>query len=81
MLLREFVIAQFTLRPSLLLKKYILLSKLTFNFCFYVKMIYSYYLLKVLLFILNSWHPKGRKKGQPSLKTGKWFSQEENFVI
>lgn len=44
------MIAQFILRPSLSLKNTFLLNKLTFNFGFYVKMIYLYYILKDVLF-------------------------------
>lgn len=67
MLLREFVIAQLTFRPSISLKNTFLLSKLTFNFCFDVKMISLYYLLRVLLLFLNSWHLKGGKKRTTNL--------------
>lgn len=64
------MIAQFILRPSLSLKNTFLLNKLTFNFGFYVKMIYLYYLLKVLLFFKQLASGRKKIKTQPSLKRG-----------
>lgn len=67
MLLRELVIAQFTLRPSLSFRKNTFLSsELTFGSCFYVKMINLYYLSKVLLFFKQL--SSERQRNTPHLK-------------